>query len=179
MISNLSATISPEIMGRSSIGHFNPCPEETKKLKPSSTPRMAAPSKLRRAYKRTVALLRTVRDVFPLTLKGALLLCGAGLALARYGLGHVDLLLLVIGGVGLGVGAVALLVVTPAALVLFLSLRRPPEGEPLTLQTGMPMPTGFSLRSVWFVPLLIVEWAWEAPDAEVRTKIEGGRRREW
>src|SRR5262249_4155505 len=76
-------------------------------------------------------------------------------------------------------GALALLVITPAAIALAIALRNPPEGEALALQTGMPMPTGFSLRNPWFLPLLIVEWTWEAPDAEVRVKVEGGRRHEW
>jgi hypothetical protein len=123
--------------------------------------------------------LRVARNVFPVTLKGALLLGGSALALERYGLAHIDLLLLVVGGVGLAIGALAILVVVPAAVALFFALRRPPEGQPLALTTGMPVRTGFTLRSLWFVPLLTVEWTWETPDAEVRTDVEKGRVREW
>ena len=140
---------------------------------------MSVPAKLRRAWKKVAAAARKARDVFPLTAKGALLAGGSALALARYGLAKVDLLLLVVGGVGLGVSAIALLVVVPAALVLMLSLRRQPEGAPITLTTGVPTRTGFSIRSVWFVPLLTIEWTWETPDAEVRTDSEKGRTREW
>ncbi len=140
---------------------------------------MSAPTKLRRAFGAVAAAARTARDVFPLTAKGVLLTGGSALALARYGLAKIDLLLLVVGGVGLAIGALAVLVVVPAALVLFLALRRPPEGEPITLTTGVPTRTGFSLRSVWFVPLLTIDWAWVTPDAEVRTDTEKGRVREW
>ncbi len=123
--------------------------------------------------------LRAVRDVFPVTFKGALLMGGSALALTTYGIKQIDLLLLVVGGVGLAIGALALLVVGPAALVLFLTNRRPAEGAPLTLTTGFPVKTGFTMRSLWFVPLVTVEWTWETPDAEVRTDTEKGRRREW
>jgi len=140
---------------------------------------MAVPITLRRAGKKIASALRTARNVFPLTVKGVLLLGGSGLALKWYGLAHIDLLLLVVGGVGLALGALAFLVVTPAAIVLFLSQRRPVEGLPLTLTTGFAARTGFTLRSVWFVPLLAIEWTWETPDAEVRTDSEQGRRREW
>ncbi len=123
--------------------------------------------------------MRALRNGFPLTLKGALLLGGSALAAWRYGLEHIDLLLLVVGVVGMAVGALALLLVGPTALALFLSLRKPAEGTPISLTTGMPARTGFSLRSLWFVPLVTVEWTWVSPDAEVRTDVEKGRRREW
>ena len=140
---------------------------------------MRVPNKLRRAYAKVAVAARKVRGAFPLTAKGVLLTGGSALALARYGLGHVDLLLLVVGGVGLAIGLLAMLIVAPAALVLFVSLRRPPEGDPITLTTGVPTRTGFTLRSVWFVPLLVIEWSWVTPDAEVRTDKEQGRVREW
>lgn len=123
--------------------------------------------------------MRAVRNGFPLTFKGALILGGSALAMWRYGVVHIDLLLLVVGAVGLAVGALALLIVGPAALILFATLRRPAEGTPLSLTTGMPVRTGFTVRNLWFVPLVTVEWTWETPDAEVRTDVEKGRRREW
>jgi len=140
---------------------------------------MRVPPSLRRAVNKVGGASRALRNGFPLTLKGALLLGGSALAAWRYGLEHIDLLLLVVGVVGMAVGALALLLVGPTALALFLSLRKPAEGTPISLTTGMPARTGFSLRSLWFVPLVTVEWTWEAPDAEVRTDVEKGRRREW
>ncbi len=47
------------------------------------------------------------------------------------------------------------------------------------LTTGVAGRTGYSRRSVWFVPLLTVEHTWETPDAEVRTAKENGRLVEW
>ena len=140
---------------------------------------MSAPYKLGRVVRKMVRPLRWARDRFPLTLKGALLLGGSALALTRYGLDQIDLLLLVVGGVGLAVGALALLVVGPAAIVVFFVHRRPREGEQLALTTGVPGRSGFARRSVWFVPLLTVEHAWETPDAEVRTAREDGKLVEW
>ena len=140
---------------------------------------MRAPPKLRRAVITAGRALRAFRDVFPVTLKGALLMGGSALALTTYGIKQIDLLLLVVGGVGLALGGLALLVVAPAALVLFLTNRRPKEGTPLTLTTGMATKTGFTMPSLWYVPLLTIEWTWETPDAEVRTDAEGGRTREW
>lgn len=140
---------------------------------------MSVRSKLRRASSKAATAFRKARAGFPLTLKGVLLAGGSALVLARYGLAKIDLLLLVVGGVGLAIAALAVLVVVPAALVLMLALRRPPEGDPITLTTGVPTRTGFSIRDVWFVPLLTIEWTWLVPDAEVRTDTEKGRRREW
>lgn len=140
---------------------------------------MSVPGKLRRAAARGVAIARKARDLFPLTAKGVLLLGGSALALARYGLAKIDLLLLVIGAVGLGASALALVVVVAAAIVLFFSMRRLPEGAPITLTTGVPTRTGLTIRDAWFVPLLTIEWTWRAPDAEVRTDTEKGRVREW
>ncbi|MEZ4301859.1 MAG: DUF58 domain-containing protein [Polyangiaceae bacterium] len=140
---------------------------------------MRPPSKLRRTIGWVVRAGRKVRDTFPMTAKGVLLLVGSALALLRYGLVHIDLLLLVVGGVGLGVAVLALLLVGPTALALALSMRKPPEGDAVILTTGIPTRTGFSIRNLWFVPLVTVEWSWTAPDAEVRTDKEAGRVREW
>lgn len=140
---------------------------------------MRVPPTLRRAVNKVGRASRALRNGFPLTIKGALLLGGSALAAWRYGLVHIDLLLLVVGVVGVAVGALALLLVGPTALILFLTLRKPAEGTPVSLTTGMPMRTGFTLRNLWFVPLVTVEWTWETPDAEVRTDVEKGRRREW
>lgn len=140
---------------------------------------MRVPPKLRRAVTVAGRALRAVRDVFPVTLKGALLAGGSALSLWTYGIEKIDLLLLVVGGVGVAIAAVALLLVGPVALALFLTQRKPKEGAPLTLTTGFPTRTGFTTRSLWFVPLVTVEWTWEVPDAEVRTDVEDGRRREW
>lgn len=134
---------------------------------------------VRRAVIAAGRAARAARNGFPITLKGALILGGSALAAWRYGVVHIDLLLLVVGVVGLAVGTLALLLVGPTALALYLTLRRPPEGMPLSLTTGMPVRTGLTLRNLWFVPLVAVDWTWETPDAEVRTDVEQGRRREW
>lgn len=118
---------------------------------------MGANGKVRRVLATMVKVARAVRDGFPLTAKGVLLAAGSALALWRYGLKQVDLLLLVVGAVGLSLAAISLLVVGPAALGIALGLRKPKEGEPVILTTGIATRTGFTVRNFWFVPLLTVE----------------------
>jgi hypothetical protein len=126
---------------------------------------------------------RTAVDLFPLTPLGVVTIGAAALALKQYGLGRVDLLYLVIGLVGLGLGAVSLLLTTLVAIGLAFALRRR-KGDasdlsvgPLHLECGARTATGFSLPSLWYVPMIRVRWSWTAPRADVRTNRE--RRRVW
>lgn len=118
---------------------------------------------------RTRAALRVAGDWFPLTPLGALALSGCAFALVHYGLRRVDLVLLVLGGVGLAVGALSMLLSVATALVLWRWLRRPREGAPLQLECGFAARTGFSLPSLWYLPFIKVSWSWVSPEATVKT----------
>jgi hypothetical protein len=134
-----------------------------------------------RTIARAKALLARLRpylqravDAFPITPAGLVVLGGAGVSLGYYGLGRIDLLLLVVGVVGLGLGLVALVMVLFATLIVRIRLRKGQGSDPLQLESGVPARTGFTLGRLRGVPLVKVEWSWIEPLATVRAKIVGG-----
>jgi hypothetical protein len=133
-----------------------------------------------RAARVLARVARTAIDLFPLTPLGVVTVGAAGLALKQYGLGRVDLLYLVIGLVGLGLGALSLVLTTLVAIGLVIALRARRGQEPsapLHLECGARTATGFSLPTLWYVPMIRVRWWWTSPPADVRTSRE--RRRLW
>ncbi|MBI5512380.1 MAG: DUF58 domain-containing protein [Deltaproteobacteria bacterium] len=124
-----------------------------------------------RLKKLLAALLRyarVARDLFPLTALGALVLAGAAVAFLRYGYRQVDLILLVVGAVGLGLGVLCLLLVTGAAVWVWVRFRRLSGAEALRLECGFAARTGFQLPSLWYVPMVKLSWTWQSPEATVR-----------
>ena len=113
--------------------------------------------------------LRRAREMFPLTFLGLIVLGGCSLALFYYGLHRLDLVLLVVGAVGLVVGLLGFLATTITAIVLWSSLRRrgPATGE-IRLECGYPVDTGFSVAHPWYVPFVGITWSWENPEAKVQ-----------
>ena len=118
-----------------------------------------------------------VREVFPLTTVGLLLGSGSALALLHYGLRRLDLVLLVIGAVGSALVLLSLLATSITALVFWLRLRRElaNDGGEVRLECGRQRETGFSLRHLWFVPLVNVSWTWRSPEARVEVDKRRGR----
>ena len=123
---------------------------------------------MRRTWQRIRSVLGRARDLFPVTLLGLLVGAGSAWALFHYGLGRIDLLLLVIGIVGLGLVAVTFLITTLSALVLWLRLRKLVTEDALRLECGFPSRSGFVVGSPWFVPFLRIGWTWSEPKAHVR-----------
>jgi len=123
---------------------------------------------------------RRVADVWPLTALGMALALVASVALLSFGFKKLDLVLLVVGYGSVGLLAIATLVVACSALGLWLRLRRASfRWSTSTFETGAPLPTGFSLPSLWWLPLVQVNWKWVSPDADVADRVsEGGRLRE-
>lgn len=130
---------------------------------------------MRRLVSRVNVLSRKVRDLFPLTLLGVLVAAGSGWALFHWGFARMDLLLLVVGLVGLGLAALCTVITALTALVLWLRLRRRETGEALRLECGFPGRTGFSVGSPWFVPFARIGWTWSEPEAHVRQHRRGLR----
>lgn len=124
-------------------------------------------TRLRRLALRLGGVARTARDLFPFTSLGLILLGGCAFATVHYGYRKVDLVLLVVGGVGLAVGAITLLASSITALALWLTLRRAPEASSLKLECGYSARTGFSLPSLWYVPFVKLSWRWLNPEARV------------
>lgn len=119
-----------------------------------------------------------LRDRLPLTPLGALITLASAFSLWSYGIARIDLLLLIVGGVGLGLVGIAALVTVAAALSLWLRYRKPPPRDPLRVECGAPTRTDFSFPSLWYLPLIGLRWRWTAPDGAVRAWVEAGRTRE-
>lgn len=119
---------------------------------------------------------------FPLTPLGILVLGASAYALFEYGLSRIDLVLLVIGAVGLGIGAFGLIATVIAALILYSRERRrikESHGEAgLDVECGYPVPTGFSLPRLRFIPFIAITWRWLEPSAQVRVVPKGRQLRE-
>ncbi len=117
------------------------------------------------------------RDVWPLTWLGLFVAIASAWALVAVGIKRVDLLLLVIGGVGCVLAALSLLFTAITGAALYFSLRRRPvvETDALRLECGHGTRTGFSLPSLWWVPFIQLSWTWLMPDVEVRVRKVKGR----
>jgi hypothetical protein len=115
---------------------------------------------------------------FPITPLGLLVAGASGYALLEYGFGRLDLVLLVIGAVGVGLAVFGLLATVTAALLSWLRHRRRPATEgslgALDIECGYPVPTGFSLPRLRWIPFIAIRWRWLEPDAVVRV-VPAGR----
>jgi len=110
---------------------------------------------------------RRVAAVWPLTALGMALALVALVALFGFGFKKLDLVLLVLGYGGVGLLTITTLLVASTALVLWLRLRRASfRWSTSTFETGSPLPTGFSLPSLWWLPLVQVQWTWVSPKAD-------------
>lgn len=117
----------------------------------------------RRAWHRLRRLVGVTRGLFPLTAAGSLLLLLAVASLLLLGVGTLDLVVFAAAGLGIGLVTLVLLLVAGAALVLHLRVRRRPAAVALRLESGQPQPTGWTLPSPRWLPLVEVAWRWEHP----------------
>lgn len=123
-----------------------------------------------------LGLATRAAGLFPLTGLGVLVAVVAALALWRYGLQRLDLVLLVVGGAFVGLTALGLVAVVGTSVGLWLHLRgRGSGGEPVEVECGFAHRTGFSLGGVRWVPLVDVSWTWVEPPVELRIEVERGR----
>ncbi len=104
---------------------------------------------------------RRAADVWPFTTLGMALGLFASVSLVSFGFKKLDLVLLVLGYGGAGLLAISSVVVASTALGLWLRLRRAAfRWSTSTFETGAPLPTGFSLPSLWWLPLVELRWSW-------------------
>ncbi len=124
-------------------------------------------------FERVRYVVRRARDLFPLTGAGIALAAGASLAAFYYGTVRIDLVLLVVGLVGVALVVLGMLFTTVTAIVLAIRVRKRRSGEPLSLECGFATKTDFYIGSPWFVPFVRVGWSWLHPEANVRVVPEG------
>ncbi len=117
-------------------------------------------------------------DLFPLTWLGVICSLGGLLGLLYYGWRRLDLVLLVIGAIAVGLAVMSLVLVLLGAVVVFVRVRTQKRGESISTECGVPSTTGFSLPSLWWLPMIDVKWTWLSPTAEVVVRTERGRHRE-
>ena len=130
---------------------------------------------MRPGLKRWLDRGRRVRDLFPFTVGGLLLVGGCLLAYFHYGRQRLDHVLLAIGVIGLALVAVSTVAVLLASLLVWRAARRQPTGTALEAECGHITPTGFSLPALRWLPFVDITWTWVEPRAEVLTKRQRGR----
>ncbi|MGB8224228.1 MAG: DUF58 domain-containing protein, partial [Polyangiales bacterium] len=143
-------------------------------------PPKALPPHGLRARPRLRQRARRAADLWPVTSLGMALAAVAFVALFRFGFKKLDLVLLVLGYGGAGLLLICTVLVVLSAIGLWLSLRRGSfRWSTSTFETGTPLPTGFSMPSLWWLPLVQVHWTWVSPEAAVADLVsEHGRLRE-
>jgi hypothetical protein len=126
--------------------------------------------------------LRRARELWPLTLRGALVSAAAGGALYVYGFGELDGVWYVAGLGLLALCALALLAVLAAAvrMKLWLRGREPSEASALAVDTRREFLSGFALPRLRFWLFVEVRVSWLAPlEAEARLAEQGALGSEW
>ncbi|MCG8553687.1 MAG: DUF58 domain-containing protein [Proteobacteria bacterium] len=146
------------------------------------------PTKLLGSLARRLGALRRAKplwtrwaDWFPLTPLGLLFVAGAAFVLRVMAHAQLDMVLLVVGYAGLGLGALSLAAVALGALGLRWRLRRQEasEAEPLLAETAASLPTSFELPALTWLPLLHLDWQWLEPEGvEVQPETSAARRAE-
>lgn len=118
--------------------------------------------------------LQAAWDLTPLTGLGALVAALSALAVGRYGVEELDLVLLGAGIVGLSAVAMAVVGVGLGALRLSLALRGAPRtGEPVRLECGSPYRSDLRLPRLWYLPNVRATWRWSSPPGRVRVLRQG------
>jgi hypothetical protein len=103
---------------------------------------------------------------FPLSLAGLLAVVGAWWALRHWGIGRLDLVLLVVGAVIVATVLVSSLAVGVTALFWWRALRDLPA-PPGQMEVGVWTETGGQLPSLRWIPFVHVDMSWVQPAAQV------------
>jgi hypothetical protein len=107
------------------------------------------------------------RELFPLTTSGVLVALGSAWAFQYYGMGRIDLILLVIGAIGLALVALSVIAVVVGALALRPWITQIGESGTRTLECGVWSQSGVKLPALRWLPFVHIAWRWVSPDARV------------
>ena len=114
---------------------------------------------------RVLPIARRVLDIFPLRPLGVLVAIGIFVALKFFAFQKLDLVYLVLGYLGIGIFAIALLTVIAGAILTAYRFRRVHSKLGAELDTHMVYATGVSQSSLWFMPFLSVRWEFDGERA--------------
>lgn len=120
-------------------------------------------------------LAQRVREHFPLTVQGLVVLVIAILALQRFGYGRMDLVVFALAVCALAIVCFTTVIVLLGGLILRQQIQNDLEMEALLrhhtprikVEAGYPNETGFSLSTMPWLPLIGVTWEIVMPDAIV------------
>lgn len=118
-------------------------------------------------------ILALLRERFPLSFQGVLLLIIALTALQRYGYGRMDLVVFALAICALAIVCFSTVMVVLGGLILRHQIRHNQEMEallhrgppPIKVECGYPNETGFHLHTMPWLPLIGVSWEIVYPDA--------------
>ena len=118
-----------------------------------------------------------IADRIPLTGRGLVAALISGLATSRLGYGSLDLVALTVGLAGLGLVCSAGLAAGGYAIWLRARLRALPESVlPVYAEVGSPINTGFALPLPRWLPVVALEWRWQAPpNVDCRVFVRDGQ----
>lgn len=107
--------------------------------------------------------------LFPLTWGGLMVLAGALLAFRTFGQGRQDLILLIVGLVGLSTSGWCLLGTMVGAIRVWWGLREPSAPPPIEAECGRPAHVDFRVPSLWGLPFISAERKWLSPTVSMET----------
>ncbi len=134
--------------------------------------------------KRWNSRLYAVVGWLPFTFGGAIFFMVSLMALWMLGITRSDLIMVIVGSVGVVLSFLGLLVTLIAGVLCFWRLQNQPLAPALTFVVGEKERTRFSLPVPWWVPLIQMDWTWRLADFSVELDgndevVTAHRRGEW
>lgn len=128
--------------------------------------------------------MQLITGWLPFSWGGAVFLLVSLIALKWFGIDRSDLVMVVLGAVGIALCALGFLLTLLAGLWTYFRLRNYQEEMHLSLVVGMPIQTDFQQKMPWWFPLVQLKWVWEHDDFFVEQKgktetVRALRRGEW
>ncbi|MDW8363752.1 MAG: DUF58 domain-containing protein [Myxococcales bacterium] len=135
---------------------------------------------LRRRLAPGLRTMRVLRDAFPVTLRGQVLVALGVAALSGPAYGTLDLVSFVAGWAALLLTGSCLLAVVGVGVATFVRLRPTGRDRPLEMETGRSTPSGFAMRFRRGMPLVRLDARpIEPAGIEAQMREQGDRLEEW
>lgn len=136
------------------------------------------------SFSKTWKNMQLITGWLPFSWGGAVFLLVSLIALKWFGIDRSDLVMVVLGAVGVALCVFGFILTLLAGLWTYFRIRNNPEELHLSLVVGVPMQTDFQLTLPWWFPLVQLRWSWEHNDFFViqkrqLEKVRALRRGEW